>query len=99
MKCAISLQSLAQLTELAETSSSKQTVIKVTALGIDSVGIQSLEAPVSQFGETNGSESLITAKADRGGSSLLQLGEYSLYSDMFRELVIRLPFFIAERQK
>ena len=65
------------LTEQAETSSSKQTVVKVLALGIDGLGIQSLEAPVSQLGETNGSESLVWAKARGGRSSLLQLGEYS----------------------
>lgn len=35
---------IALLTEQSETSSSKQTVIKVLALGIDSLGIQSLKA-------------------------------------------------------
>ena len=44
MNFAFVLVSLALLTEQAETSSSKQTVVKVLALGIDSLGIQSLEA-------------------------------------------------------
>lgn len=48
MKCAFVLASSALLTEQAETSSSKQTVIRILALGIDSLGTQSLEAPVSQ---------------------------------------------------
>src|SRR5271170_4226707 len=52
MKCAFVLASLALLTEQAETSSSKQTVIKVLAFGIDSLGIQSLKALVTQLGVT-----------------------------------------------
>ena len=46
------------LTEQSETSSSKQTVSAILAIGIDSLGIQSLVALVTQFRVTNGSRPL-----------------------------------------
>jgi len=71
MKCALVLTSPALLTEQAETSSSKQTVIKVLALGIDSLGIQSLEDLVTQLGVTTSIRSLAAAKTALGRSLLL----------------------------
>ena len=44
----------AVLTEHSQTSSCKQTVINVTALGIDSIGIQSIVALDTQLGVSTG---------------------------------------------
>jgi hypothetical protein len=71
MKCALVLISPALLPEQAETSSSKQTVVKVLALGIDSLGIQSLEDLVTQLGVTTSIRSLAAAKTALGRSLLL----------------------------
>lgn len=51
MKYAFLLECLTQLTKLAETNSSKQTIIKILALGIDSLGIQSLKALIVQWAQ------------------------------------------------